>query len=85
MSASEIEAHPRSPAHEIGGKEQRNYDLLLVGFKRRAVASGQPLASLIQKIEKKPISTGILEHHPVSRRSLTVGVSPVIQKSSPLE
>lgn len=84
MSASEIERTLVRLAHEIVEKNNGIDDLVLVGIKRRGVPLANRLSGLIQKIEKKPISTGILDITLYRDDLSTVGVSPVIQKTSPL-
>jgi pyrimidine operon attenuation protein/uracil phosphoribosyltransferase len=84
MSASEIERTLVRLAHEIVEKNNGSEDLVLVGIKRRGVPLANRLSGLIQKIEKKPISTGTLDITLYRDDLSTVGVSPVIQKSSPL-
>jgi pyrimidine operon attenuation protein/uracil phosphoribosyltransferase len=84
MSASEIERTLVRLAHEIVEKNNGIEDLVLVGIKRRGVPLASRLSSLIQKIEKKPISTGTLDITLYRDDLSTVGVSPVIQKSNPL-
>ncbi len=84
MSASEIERTLVRLAHEIVEKNNGIEDLVLVGIKRRGVPLASRLSSLIQKIEKKPIATGVLDITLYRDDLSTVGVSPVIQKSNPL-
>src|ERR1700694_2854328 len=84
MSASEIERTLVRLAHEIVEKNNGIEDLVLVGIKRRGVPLANRLSGLIQKIERKPISTGVLDITLYRDDLSTVGVSPVIQKSNPL-
>ncbi|HEV2987828.1 MAG TPA: bifunctional pyr operon transcriptional regulator/uracil phosphoribosyltransferase PyrR [Candidatus Angelobacter sp.] len=84
MSASEIERTLVRLAHEIVEKNNGSEDLVLIGIKRRGVPLANRLSSLIQNIEKKPIPTGTLDITLYRDDLSTVGVSPVIQKSSPL-
>jgi len=61
MSASEIERTLVRLAHEIVEKNDGGKNLGLVGIKRRGVPLAQRLATLIAKIEKHPIDTGVLD------------------------
>jgi len=61
MSASEIERTLVRLAHEIVEKNNGGSNLGLVGIKRRGVPIAQRLASMIEKIEKHPIDTGVLD------------------------
>lgn len=61
MSASEIERTLVRLAHEIVEKNNGGSNLGLVGIKRRGVPIAQRLASMIEKIEKHPIDTGMLD------------------------
>ena len=61
MSASEIERTLVRLAHEIVEKHDGCENLGLVGIKRRGVPLARRLGSLISKIEKCPVDTGVLD------------------------
>ena len=61
MSASEIERTLVRLAHEIVEKNDGSENLGLVGIKRRGVPLAERLAKLIEKIEKHPVDTGVLD------------------------
>ncbi len=61
MSASEIERTLVRLAHEIVEKNNGGQNLGLVGIKRRGVPIAQRLAVMIEKIERHPIDTGVLD------------------------
>jgi pyrimidine operon attenuation protein/uracil phosphoribosyltransferase len=61
MSASEIERTLVRLAHEIVEKNNGSSNLGLVGIKRRGVPIAQRLASMIEKIERHPVDTGMLD------------------------
>lgn len=61
MSASEIERTLVRLAHEIVEKNNGGENLGLVGIKRRGVPLAQRLGTMISKIEKHPIDTGVLD------------------------
>lgn len=84
MSASEIERTLIRLAHEIVEKNNGVENLTLVGIKRRGVPMAARLGKLIEQIEKKPVSVGTLDITLYRDDLSTVGVSPVIQKSTPL-
>ena len=84
MSPSEIERTLVRLAHEIVEKNNGVDELVLVGIKRRGVPLAGRLAKLIGQIEKKPIPTGTLDITLYRDDLSTVGVSPVIQKTTPL-
>ena len=84
MSGSEIERTLVRLAHEIVEKNNGVDDLVLVGVKRRGVPLANRLARLIQQIEKKPVAVGTLDITLYRDDLSTVGVSPVIQKATPL-
>jgi pyrimidine operon attenuation protein / uracil phosphoribosyltransferase len=84
MSASEIDRTLVRLAHEIVEKNNGIEDLVLVGIKRRGVPLASRLGALIEKIEKKPVPTGTLDITLYRDDLSTVGVSPVIQKTTPL-
>ncbi len=84
MSASEIERTLVRLAHEIVEKNNGVENLTLVGIKRRGVPLAMRLGKLIQQIEKRPVSVGTLDITLYRDDLSTVGISPVIQKSTPL-
>ena len=61
MSASEIERTLVRLAHEIVEKNDGGANLGLVGIKRRGVPLAQRLGGMIEKIEKHPVDTGVLD------------------------
>jgi pyrimidine operon attenuation protein/uracil phosphoribosyltransferase len=61
MSASEIERTLVRLAHEIVEKNAGASNLGLVGIKRRGVPLAERLAKLIEKIERVPVQTGVLD------------------------
>src|SRR5260370_7903942 len=61
MSASVIERTLVRLAHEIVEKHDGSKNVGLVGSKRRGVRLAQRLAVLIEKIEKHPVDTGVLD------------------------
>src|SRR5271156_5250353 len=61
MSASEIERTLVRLAHEIVEKHDGSKNVGLVGIKRRGVPLARRLAVLIEKIEKHPVDTGVLD------------------------
>src|ERR1700753_460860 len=61
MSASEIERTLVRLAHEIVEKHDGSKNVGLVGIKRRGIPIAQRLAVLIEKIEKHPVDTGVLD------------------------
>jgi len=61
MSASEIERTLVRLAHEIVEKNEGTSNIGLVGIKRRGVPLAQRLAVLLEKIEKHPVDTGVLD------------------------
>ena len=61
MSASEIERTLVRLAHEIVEKNDGSANLGLVGIKRRGIPLAQRLATMIGKIEKHPVDTGVLD------------------------
>jgi pyrimidine operon attenuation protein / uracil phosphoribosyltransferase len=84
MSASEIERTLVRLAHEIVEKNNGTEDLVLVGIKRRGVPLANRIGKLIEQIEKKPVPTGTLDITLYRDDLSTVGISPVIQKTTPL-
>ncbi|HLK33120.1 MAG TPA: hypothetical protein VKT29_08520, partial [Terriglobales bacterium] len=61
MSASEIERTLVRLAHEIVEKNDGGANLGLIGIKRRGVPLAQRLGAMIEKIEKHPVDTGVLD------------------------
>src|ERR1700757_3942845 len=61
MSASEIERTLVRLAHEIVEKHDGSKNVGLVGIKRRGVPLAQRLAAMIEKIERHPVDTGVLD------------------------
>jgi pyrimidine operon attenuation protein/uracil phosphoribosyltransferase len=61
MSASEIERTLVRLAHEIVEKHDGCDNVGLVGIKRRGAPLANRLGSLIEKIEKRPVDTGVLD------------------------
>jgi pyrimidine operon attenuation protein/uracil phosphoribosyltransferase len=61
MSASEIERTLVRLAHEIVEKNNGGNNLGLVGIKRRGIPLAQRLAAMIEKIERHPVDTGVLD------------------------
>ena len=61
MSASEIERTLVRLAHEIVEKNNGGTNLGLIGIKRRGVPLAQRLAAMIEKIERHPVDTGVLD------------------------
>lgn len=61
MSASEIERTLVRLAHEIVEKHDGSDNVGLVGIKRRGIPLAQRLGALIEKIEKHPVDTGVLD------------------------
>ena len=61
MSASEIERTLVRLAHEIVEKHDGSKNVGLIGIKRRGVPLAQRLGVLIEKIEKHPVDTGVLD------------------------
>lgn len=61
MSASEIERTLVRLAHEIVEKHDGSKNVGLIGIKRRGVPLAKRLAAMIEKIEKHPVDTGVLD------------------------
>ncbi|RZU41046.1 bifunctional pyr operon transcriptional regulator/uracil phosphoribosyltransferase PyrR [Edaphobacter modestus] len=78
MSASEIERTLVRLAHEIVEKNNGGENLGLVGIKRRGVPIAQRLAAMIEKIEKHPIDTGVLDISFYRDDLSTSGVRPTV-------
>jgi pyrimidine operon attenuation protein/uracil phosphoribosyltransferase len=78
MSASEVERTLVRLAHEIVEKSNGSEDLALVGIRRRGVPLAERLGKLISAIEKRPVSTGILDIQFYRDDLSTTGVRPVV-------
>ena len=78
MSASEIERTLVRLAHEIVEKNNGGANLGLVGIKRRGVPLAQRLGALIEKIEKHPVDTGVLDISFYRDDLSTAGPRPVV-------
>jgi pyrimidine operon attenuation protein/uracil phosphoribosyltransferase len=78
MSASEIERTLVRLAHEIVEKNNGGANLGLVGIKRRGVPLAQRLAGMIEKIEKHPVDTGVLDISFYRDDLSTSGTRPVV-------
>src|SRR5437879_13620045 len=78
MSASEIERTLVRLAHEIVEKNDGGANLGLVGIKRRGVPLAQRIGSLIEKIEKHPVDTGVLDISFYRDDLSTAGPRPVV-------
>lgn len=78
MSASEIERTLVRLAHEIVEKNDGSSNLGLVGIKRRGVPLAQRLGAMIEKIEKHPVDTGVLDISFYRDDLSTHGVRPVV-------
>ena len=81
MSASEIERTLVRLAHEIVEKNAGASNLSLVGIKRRGVPLAQRLSVLIEKIEKIPIQTGVLDISFYRDDLSTSGPRPTVNKA----
>jgi len=79
MSASEIERTLVRLAHEIVEKNDGATNLGLVGIKRRGVPLARRLAKLIEKIEKSPVDTGVLDISFYRDDLTTAGPRPVVK------
>lgn len=82
MSASEIERTLVRLAHEIVEKNNGGSNLGLVGIKRRGVPLAQRLGALIEKIEKHPVDTGVLDISFYRDDLSTAGPRPVVTPGS---
>ena len=80
MSASEIERTLVRLAHEIVEKNDGAGNLGLVGIKRRGVPLAQRVAVLIEKIEKSPVDTGVLDISFYRDDLTTSGPRPTVNK-----
>ena len=78
MSASEIERTLVRLAHEIVEKNNGSANLGLVGIKRRGIPLAQRLAGMIEKIEKHPVDTGVLDISFYRDDLSTSGPRPVV-------
>jgi pyrimidine operon attenuation protein/uracil phosphoribosyltransferase len=78
MSASEIERTLVRLAHEVVEKSNGCKDMVLVGIKRRGVPLAERLASLISKIEKCVVETGVLDIQFYRDDLSTADVRPVV-------
>jgi pyrimidine operon attenuation protein/uracil phosphoribosyltransferase len=78
MSASEIERTLVRLAHEIVEKNDGAANLGLVGIKRRGVPLAERLAKLIEKIEKRPVDTGVLDISFYRDDLTTAGPRPIV-------
>lgn len=82
MSASEIERTLVRLAHEIVEKNDGGANIGLVGIKRRGVPLAQRLGLLIEKIEKHPVDTGVLDISFYRDDLSTAGPRPVVTPGS---
>ncbi|ADW70513.1 bifunctional pyr operon transcriptional regulator/uracil phosphoribosyltransferase PyrR [Granulicella tundricola] len=82
MSASEIERTLVRLAHEIVEKNDGATNLGLIGIKRRGVPLAQRLGKLIEKIEKTPVDTGVLDISFYRDDLSTAGPRPVVTKGA---
>ena len=80
MSASEIERTLVRLAHEIVEKNAGAANLGLVGIKRRGVPLAERLAKLIEKIERVPVQTGVLDISFYRDDLSTSGPRPTVNK-----
>lgn len=80
MSASEIERTLVRLAHEIVEKNDGIDNVALVGIKRRGVPLAERLGSMLGKIEKCRVDTGILDISFYRDDLSTAGPRPVVTK-----
>jgi pyrimidine operon attenuation protein/uracil phosphoribosyltransferase len=80
MSASEIERTLVRLAHEIVEKNAGAHNLGLVGIKRRGVPLAERLGRLIEKIERVPVQTGVLDISFYRDDLSTSGPRPTVNK-----
>ena len=80
MSASEIERTLVRLAHEIVERNDGAANLGLVGIKRRGVPLAERLGKIIEKIEKAPVDTGVLDISFYRDDLSTAGPRPVVEK-----
>jgi pyrimidine operon attenuation protein/uracil phosphoribosyltransferase len=78
MSASEIERTLVRLAHEIVEKNNGVENLGFVGIKRRGVPIAERLARLVEKIEKAPVHTGVLDINLYRDDLSTAGPKPIV-------
>ena len=78
MSASEIERTLVRLAHEIIEKNDGAGNIGLVGIRRRGVPLAERLATLIAKIEKHPVDTGVLDISFYRDDLTTSGPRPIV-------
>ena len=78
MSASEIERTLVRLAHEIVERNEGAANLGLIGIKRRGVPLAQRIARLVEKIEKVPVETGVLDISFYRDDLSTAGHRPVV-------
>lgn len=81
MSASEIERTLVRLAHEIVEKNNGGSNLGLIGIKRRGVPIAQRLAGMIEKIERHPVDTGVLDISFYRDDLSTSGPRPTVKPS----
>ncbi len=81
MSASEIERTLVRLAHEIVEKNNGGSNLGLIGIKRRGVPIAQRLAAMIEKIERHPVDTGVLDISFYRDDLSTAGPRPTVTSS----
>lgn len=81
MSASEIERTLVRLAHEIVEKHGGSENVGLVGIKRRGVPLAKRLALLIEKIEKHPVDTGVIDISFYRDDLTTDGARPTVSGS----
>lgn len=82
MSASEIERTLVRLAHEIVEKNDGAGNVGLIGIKRRGVPLAQRIGKLIEKIEKMPVDTGVLDISFYRDDLSTAGPRPVVTKGA---
>jgi pyrimidine operon attenuation protein/uracil phosphoribosyltransferase len=80
MSASEIERTLVRLAHEIVERNNGCGNLGLIGIKRRGVPLAQRLAAMIEKIEKQPVETGVLDISFYRDDLSTAGPRPIVEQ-----
>nr|WP_263053403.1 bifunctional pyr operon transcriptional regulator/uracil phosphoribosyltransferase PyrR [Granulicella mallensis] len=81
MSGSEIERTLVRLAHEIVERNHGCDNLGLVGIKRRGVPLAQRIAALVEKIEKQPVDTGMLDISFYRDDLSTRDIRPVVEKT----
>ncbi len=80
MSASEIERTLVRLAHEIVERNDGAANIGLVGIKRRGVPLAERLGKIIEKIEKTPVDTGVLDISFYRDDLSTAGPRPIVEK-----